>query len=158
MIKRLALISILLLFSAIQMVFFVKRAWSPDLVLLFVVYMGIFRDAPEAIAAGIAAGLIKGWFSFGGQASGIFIFSAVAVISWLSARLFYRHNPLLHLSMAAIGYCCVVVFQVFCVNAVNDTDVPLMSVLFWSMPSLFITSLLAPPVFYAMSALGRGDD
>lgn len=73
-----------------------------DLVLVMVLFAGVFLDLDSAIKFGIAAGLLRGVFSGGALVSDVVGFMALVSISNLISGLFYRENVFLQALLGVI--------------------------------------------------------
>ncbi|MFH1552635.1 MAG: rod shape-determining protein MreD [Candidatus Omnitrophota bacterium] len=146
----------LLMFSVLAQVILMKRvAWFPDIILLMVVFAGIFRGGIEAAVLGLVAGLLRGLFSPETLPIDIFIFPAVGVISSVMTRMFYRQNPAAQIFTTTIAVTLVVALQTLYLNATSGSDIGVHIVLLKSWKPIVVTVVISPFVFTFLKELLR---
>jgi rod shape-determining protein MreD len=144
---RLYLYGLLIISVAIQAVLVKRTVWFPDMILLMVVFAGVFRGGIEGLEFGLAAGLLRGCFSVGTLPLDIFLFPAVGAISAGLTRMFYRQNPAAQIFTTVIAVFIVVVAHTLYLNITGGNDVEIPFVFRASWKHLAVTVLVSPFVF-----------
>jgi rod shape-determining protein MreD len=145
--QRLYLYGLLLVSLLVQISFMGRIAWFPDLVLLVVVFTGIFWGPGEGIILGLVAGFLRGCFSPTTFPLDIVLFPVVGVISAVMSKMFYRRNPAAQIVTVAVATLAVVSAHTLSQNALSGNDVELSVVIFGSKGVLISTVLAAPLLF-----------
>ncbi|MEA3489188.1 MAG: rod shape-determining protein MreD [Candidatus Omnitrophota bacterium] len=130
----------------------------PDVILLFVVFTGIFRGGTEAAVSGFLAGFLRGCFSVGTSALDIFLFPAVGILSSALGGKVYRQNPVAQIFIAAIAVVTVVIAHTIYLNVMTGSGIGIGFVFLNSWKTLVATVLVAPFFFvFLKGALGLGE-
>jgi len=137
----------------VQVILMRDAAWFPDIILIMVVFTGIFRGGTEALALGIVAGLLRGSFSVGTLPLDILIFPLVGVMSAALARMFYRQNPAIQVLITSAALAAVVAAHTLYLNVVSGNDVALSFVFMNSLWTLALTVILSPLIFLMLRPL-----
>lgn len=123
------------------------RVPFPDLVLLVVIFTGIFLGRIEGAEVGFFGGLLRGCFSVGTLPADVILFPLVGVGSYVLAKMLYRQNPLAQAFTVAVFYATVVAVHIFYLNAASGNDLSVLSVLAGSWVQMLLTVAVAPAVF-----------
>ena len=121
----------------------------PDIVILLVVFTGMFFGASEGAVFGVLAGLLRGSFSQGTILIDIIVFPLVGFLSSVLAKMFYHKNPAFQIFTALVSVFVVVFLQTIYLNSVGGNDIELSHVFIKSWGSLLLT-ILGAPVFFAL--------
>ncbi|MBD3296607.1 MAG: hypothetical protein GF392_04500 [Candidatus Omnitrophica bacterium] len=140
------------------MVFMKDLPWAPDLLLLIVVFAGIFRKLPEAVAAGLAVGALKACFQTVPVMVNLFLFPAAAMISAMFSKMFFRGNPIIHFVCTACAYVFILWGQTFYMKGVHGSYISTGTILSYMWPNIAVTSLLAPILFHVLKGLSAVED
>ncbi|MFH1878770.1 MAG: hypothetical protein ABH883_08195 [Candidatus Omnitrophota bacterium] len=153
---RLYLILVLCVF--IQTVLVRRSSWFPDIILLAVVFSGIFAGGLRCLFFSFVAGLFRGALSSGTLFLDIIIFPFVAIVSSLLSKMFYRQNPAVQVLIAMAAVFVVVVAQTLYLNIVNENNLEISAVLMESWKPLMVTVFISPLFFsFVKLALGMED-
>ena len=150
--KRLRLYS--LIFASVLVQVFALRYIPifPDIILLIVVFSGIFFGPAEGAVAGLVAGFMRGCFSAGTFPVDLVVFPLVGYLSSMLSVLFYKRNPAFQLFAAAVGMFLVVSFHTLYFNAVGG-GLSLSSVFIKSWKYLAVTVFISPFIFAILGTL-----
>ncbi|MGB2600483.1 MAG: rod shape-determining protein MreD [Candidatus Omnitrophota bacterium] len=145
--QRLYLYGLLFVALLAQVSFMGRAAWCPDLILLVVVFTGIFWGAKEGFTLGLVAGFLRGCFSPNMFPLDIILFSAVGAASAVMAKMFYRQNPSAQMFTAAVATLAVILAHTLYQNALSGNDIELSLVIYSSRRTLISTVFVAPLLF-----------
>ncbi len=145
---RILLYGLLILFVFVQIVLKKYISWVPDIILLMVVFTGVFRGSVEGAGLGLVAGFFRGCFSAGTFALDIFLFPAVGLVSSLLGGMFYRQNPVAQMFTTAVAILIVTASHTLYLNFVYGNDVGVFPVIMASWKCL-ITTVCVSPFFFA---------
>jgi len=152
--KKIIVIYFLLVLSVIVQVTVGSRSpWAPDIILLMVVFEGIFRSGAEAIIFAFIAGFIRGSLSFGTIQVDVFIFPIIGAIGFLEGRIFYRHNPIAQALITAIAISVVMAAHMFCLKNMGGDSAGMFTVSVYDWKTLLGTVISAPVFFFLLSKL-----
>ncbi len=147
--KQRAILYILLFaFFFLQVSFMGRVNWFPDLVLLIVIFTGMFRGSAEGGLMGLAAGFLRGCFSVNTFVLDLFLFPVVGLVSSVMPRLFYRQNAAAQVFVVLLALLAVVNAHALYMNSVWGNDVSLPAVIFNSR-GVFAGTLIAAPLLFA---------
>jgi rod shape-determining protein MreD len=158
MIKRLTLYTLLILAVATQLLLMTRTPWVPDLILIMVVFAGIFMGALEGLFAGLAAGLIRGLFSVDTLPIDILLFPAVGVFSSVLSNLFYRQNFANQVFLTFVALATVITVHTVYFNCAAANDINIFSAFFRSWRMVLVPLLFSPFVFDALRMLWQEED
>ena len=144
---RLILYVLLVLFVFMQITLMKYVPWVPDIILLMVVFAGIFRGGVEGAGVGLAAGLLRGCFSVGTSLLDIFLFPAVGVMSSLLAGVLYWQNPFSQMFITAAAAFMVIAGHAFYLNFSGGNDVGVFFPVMTSWKCVLSTVCVAPFLF-----------
>lgn len=144
---RLSLYILLVLFVFTQIVLMKYVPWFPDIILLIVVFTGIFRGSVEGAALGLAAGFFRGCFSVDTLVLDIFLFPVVGVMSSVMAGRFYRQNPAAQMLITAGAILGVAVSHILYLNFISSNDASVFLVILTSWKCLVTTVFISPFLF-----------
>ncbi|MBD3426194.1 MAG: hypothetical protein GF409_03065 [Candidatus Omnitrophica bacterium] len=150
--QRLYLYAVLLVAVLLQVRYTGTLIWFPDLILLVVVYTGIFWGAREAFSIGLFAGLVRGCFSPYTFGLDLVLFPVIGALVSGLARMFYRQNPATQLLTAAVAALSVILAHTFYLNAVTANPIRIRHVIHGSQWALISTIFLAPLLFILLQA------
>ena len=156
--KRLYIFLLLLLFVLLQVGLFKGAAWSPDLIVLMVVFIGIFRGTREALVYGLIAGFLRGCFSEGTIYLDILLFPLAGMVSSILGRMFYRQNPAVQALNALIVMVLIMFVHTAFLNITSGNDIPISFVYAASWRRIAVTVLVSPFVFSFLAYLLRLED
>lgn len=147
---------ILILYGLLLISFFIQicsiryALWLPDLVLLIVVFTAVFHGVTTGVLMGLAAGFLKGVFSTYMFPLEIVLFPAVAIGSFMMARMLYRQSPVAQMIITAFAVFSVTALQAFYLNAISGNCLGLSSALANSWRAIIITIMITPFIFYLL--------
>lgn len=148
--SRLLWLYALLLVSVVaQSVLFRFVVWFPDLILLTVVFAGIFRRLDEAVVLGVVAGFLRNCFSVQPLFLDIFLFPLVGIISFLLGGMFYRRNPVVQIFTSLVCMAMVVAAHLLYFNLAMGNDIAIVPVFIRSKGVIAVTALFSP-LFFAI--------
>jgi rod shape-determining protein MreD len=156
--QRIILALLLLVAWVVQMVFLKGLPWAPDLLLLMVVFAGIFREFPEAVAAGLVVGALKGFIQTVPVVVNLLLFPVAGMISAMFSKMFFRGNPVIHFIATACAYVFILWGQTSYMKGVHGSYISTGTILSYMWPNIAITSLLAPVLFYLVRGLSAVED
>jgi rod shape-determining protein MreD len=147
--KQRVILYILLFISLFLQVSFMGRVnWFPDLVLLVVIFTGMFRGSAEGGLMGLAAGFLRGCFSINTFVLDLFLFPVVGLVSSIMPRLFYRQNAAAQVFVVLLALLAVVNVHTFYMNSIWGNDIGLSTAIFNSR-GVFAGTLIAAPLLFA---------
>ena len=152
---RIYLYVLLIVSVMVQAVLLKHVAWFPDIILLVVVFTGIFRGGIEGLELGLVAGFFRGCFSVGTLPLDILLFPAVGAISSMSTRMFYRQNPATQIFTTMVAAITVVIAHTLYLNMTGGNDVGIPFVFLASWKCLAVTVFVSPFVFAFLKELLR---
>ncbi|MFH1665768.1 MAG: hypothetical protein ABIA77_06460 [Candidatus Omnitrophota bacterium] len=132
--------------------------WSPDIVLVMVVFYGIFFGELKGAVFGGVAGFFRGCFSVDTACVDIFIFSAVGIFSSVLSRMFYRHNPVAQFFITVSALCAVLTAHTFFLSMVSGNDIRVFPVIGDSWRTIAVTAAVSPVLFVFFKALLRVEE
>lgn len=150
---RIYLYLILVLAVLVQVLMMKHVGGFPDIILLVVVFTGIFRGWAEGAALGLVAGLLRGAFSVATLPVDIFLFPMVGGMSSVLSKLFYRHNPTVQMFTSAVALFAVIAAQTVYLNNIAGNEIGVSSVVLKSWKQFFLTILIVPFMFMALRAV-----
>ena len=128
--------------------------WFPDIMLLMVVFVGIFAGQLEGIRFGFLAGILRGSLSVYTLPLDLFLFPLVGVLSAMMAERVYRQNPVIEILITTVCVFVVTIFHVFCLKAVSGNElIGVWSVLAGSSRAIIVTIAFSPPFFFLLRGL-----
>lgn len=125
----------------------------PDLVLIIVVFAGVFLDRSEALAFSLSAGFLRGCFSPETLPVDILLFPAVALLSSVLTKMFYRQNPAAQVFLTMTAALIVVSAHTLFLNMITGNSIGISSALLSSWKSLLVTILASPFIFAFLKGL-----
>ncbi len=158
MTKRLTLYALLILAVALQLLLMTRISWIPDIILIMVVFAGIFRGPIEGLFAGLVAGVIRGLFSADSLPADIFLFPAVGVLVSLLSRLFYRQNATNQMFLMLAALVTVITVHTAYFNNISGNDINVFSSLAKSWNVILLTLVASPFVFDHLRFLWQEED
>ncbi|MBU1084641.1 MAG: rod shape-determining protein MreD [Candidatus Omnitrophota bacterium] len=149
--KTVSLYVLLVLAAVLQTTFFKGFPWMPDLMILLVVFSGMFRGVAEAMIFAFIAAFMRGSLSFGTLGTDIFIFPLIGAMGFFEGRIFYRYNPIAQAMVTAIAVCVVLAAHILIFNRVYGNDASVLKELLMSWRTLSATVACAPICFFILS-------
>jgi rod shape-determining protein MreD len=144
-----ATLFIVLVTSVVAQVSFMRHTEAfPDIVLLVVVFTGIFRGRAEALAIGFLAGVLRGCFSVDTMAVDIFIFPLVGAFSSMLGGMVYRQNLAVQMFTVIAAIILLVTAHTAYLDLLAGGDIGIFSVFLRSWKALSVT-VVAAPFFFA---------
>lgn len=157
--KKIVPVYLLLIVAVILQVSAAGRmSWMPDIILLMVVFEGMFRSGPEAVVFALVAGLVRGSLSFGTFSADIFTFPVIGAMGFLEGRIFYRYNPVAQILITTIAVCLVVFVHVLCLRTSEGYSAGFFTVLAYSWKPIMATIVSAPGLFFLLSRMFHLED
>lgn len=147
MIKQLTLYGLFIIAASAQLLLMTRFTWVPDLMLVMVVFAGIFRGPIDGLVAGLIAGVIRGLFSVDTLLLDVILFPAVGLISAAISNLFYRHNAANQLLMVFVAMAGVVLVHTAYFNAAANNDISVVATLLKSWKAVLVTLIVSPFIF-----------
>ena len=158
-IKKQFCVYALLLIFALAQVFFIKRlSWFPDLILLMVVFGGIFGGSARGAWVGLIAGFFRGCFSPETFLVDIVIFPVAGLLSSAIASRIYRQNPVAQVFISAIAVVMVVVTHATYLNVISGNDIGISLVFIKSWKTLTATVFCSPLMFAFLDGALRPEE
>jgi len=152
-----AALVITLIIESTLLNFFKIGGIQPNLMLILVVFLGLYSHWLEALEAGIAAGLLRGAFSTGPVGISVIAFGGCALLAAFVKNKVYRENFLTQIIITlliALFLCTAILLARIAVKDFFSAGIDLFAALTRTvfLISLY-TSLFSPPVFYFLRAL-----
>ncbi|MGD2278842.1 MAG: rod shape-determining protein MreD [Candidatus Omnitrophota bacterium] len=149
--KRLRIYGLLLLATVIQAAGMKYTPWFPDLIILMVVYTGIFHGSGEGIRLGIAAGILRGSLSLYTLPVDIFLFPAVGALSAVLAERVYRQNPVVEVVITVFALFTVIAFHTFYLKIVSGNELlGLWNSFSGSLRVISVTAAISPLFYFLL--------
>jgi rod shape-determining protein MreD len=146
---------VFILFSVLLQVYALRHMpVFPDIILLVVVFSGIFFGRLEGALAGLAAGFLRGCLSVGTLPVDLVVFPLAGYASSVLSSFFYRRNPAFQIFAASAGIFLVVSFHTMYFNAAG-ASLSMPHVFLKSWKTLAATVLLSPFIFAILVTLLR---
>ncbi|MFA5085855.1 MAG: hypothetical protein WC482_05780 [Candidatus Omnitrophota bacterium] len=158
MTKRLTLYALFILAIALQLLLMTRIPWIPDIVLIMVVFAGIFRGPIEGLFAGLVAGVIRGLFSVDSLPVDVFLFPAVGVLVSALSNLFYRQNVANQMLLMLTAIVTVIAVHTSYFNHVSGNDISVLDVLAKSWNVVLLTFVASPFIFAYLRFLWQEED
>ncbi|MFH1753385.1 MAG: rod shape-determining protein MreD [Candidatus Omnitrophota bacterium] len=124
----------------------------PNLMLIFIIFVGLFSDWREALEAGIVGGLLRGAFTTSPVGINLTIFSLCALLANYCRNKVYRESFLTQIALTfSLGLFFNILFvfieRLTAAKDIINVDIQLDFASLAFRISLY-TALIAPPVFY----------
>ncbi|MBU0683495.1 MAG: hypothetical protein ABIH85_00870 [Candidatus Omnitrophota bacterium] len=146
--KRYLVLYVSLLSCIFFQVFFLRQVlWFPDIILLMVVFVGIFLDVFDAIIFGFAAGFLSACFSVDMMVPGIIIFPISAVVSAVLAKMFYKQNFAVQGLISFVVIIVMIVLQTCYFNIILHNTLELVLPISANWKQVAVTVLFSPIFF-----------
>ena len=152
---RIRLYVFLIISVIVQLIFKNYTAWMPDLILLIVVFSGIFLKGTEVLFFSFIAGILRGSFSGSTFYLDIFLFPGIGGVALVLRNLFYRNNPIVQAFITAVALCVVVVGHTIYLNVGNPRVINLLSVWGTIWRTGIMTIGLSPLIFFFLKKQTR---
>ena len=147
--KRTHLYGILFIATLLQTACMRYTPYFPDLMLLMVVFAGIFLGRGEGIRIGFIAGFLRGCLSVYTLPVDIFLFRIIGALSDILAERFYRQNPVIEMFVAAFALFFVIAFHAFYMKILAGNEfIGVWSVFLGSLRAIIITVAFSPVFFH----------
>ncbi len=150
---RLYLVILIILFLECTFVHEISlNGIRPNLMLIFIIFVGLFSDWRETLEAGIVAGLLRGAFTMSPVGINLTILSLCGLLTTYCKNKVYRESFLTQIAMAfSLGLLFNLLFifsgQLMANGELINVDVHRAFVFRAFMISVY-TAIIAPPVFY----------
>ncbi|MGB2600148.1 MAG: rod shape-determining protein MreD [Candidatus Omnitrophota bacterium] len=152
--KRIHLYGLLLAATLIQAVCMKHFRWFPDIMLLMVVFTGIFGGYAEGIKFGFVAGFLRGILSVYTLPVDLFLFPLIGAVSAVLAERFYRQNPVAEMFITAVAVFTAIVFHTSCLKIVSGNEfVGVWSAIAGSLRAVTVTIVFSPVFFHLLRGL-----
>lgn len=158
MTKRLTLYALLILATALQLLLMTRISWIPDIILIMVVFAGIFRGPVEALFLGLAAGVIRGLFSVGSLPLDVVLFPSIGILSSVLSGLFYRQNAANQMLIIFIAVAATVGAHTVYFNHVSGNDISVFAAMAKSWSVVLLTVIASPFIFNYLRFLWQEED
>jgi rod shape-determining protein MreD len=145
--KNIYIYPLLVLVFLIQLFLTRYFTWTPDVVLIIVVFVGIFYKPHEAVLIGLLAGILRGSVSVGTLPVDIAAFPVAAIVAGGMARALNKHSWLTHALVTLVCMMLVIVFQISYINFVAGNNVSMKFILSKNWNIIIITALISPIIF-----------
>ncbi|MGB2630219.1 MAG: rod shape-determining protein MreD [Candidatus Omnitrophota bacterium] len=157
--KKIHLYGLLLVFTLIQIVCMKFTPWFPDLMILIVVFAGIFQGYTEGIRMGFVAGIIRGSLSVYTLPLDVFLFPAVGAASAALARRFYRQNPVVEVIITIVAVFMIIAFHTLYLRIVSGNDfLGLWNIFTGSARAIAVTVAVSPLLFFMLRGLREQEE
>ena len=145
--KTLLLFLILVVSVAIQAAFLSHFVWAPDIVLIIVLFAGIFLRLQTGLWVALAAGFLRGCFSPDALFLNMMMFPLLAVSAGAFAGAFYKHDPGIQLFTVAMATVIMILAHTFYVSRMADNAVNLSYLLRVNIWHIATTVIISPLIF-----------
>jgi rod shape-determining protein MreD len=149
--KRTHLYGILLAVTILQMICMKYTPYFPDIMILIVVFSGIFLGRGEGIRVGFAAGFLRGCLSIYTLPIDIFLFPAIGALSDILAERFYRQNPVIEMFVVAFALFFAVAFHAFYIKILAQNEfIGVWNIFMGNLRSIVVTIVFSPVFFHVL--------
>jgi rod shape-determining protein MreD len=148
--KRIHLYGLLLAVTLIQMVCMKLTPWFPDVMLLMVIFVGIFGGHAEGIKFGFLTGLLRGSLSVHTFPMDLFLFPLVGALSAFMAEAVYRQNPVVELFITTVDMLVVIIFHAIFLKMLSGNVFLSAWGIFAGSFRTIIVTLAFSPLFYSI--------
>lgn len=145
--KNLYLYGLVVVCALIQVISARYIGWFPDLVLLVVIFSGVFQGVFTALAVGLVAGVFQGCFSVTTGDMDIFLFPVLGLVSSALSRLFYRYNPAAQIFIVLSVLVTALAVRVYYLNLVSGSELEMPYVLIRHWKNI-LADIIVAPVFF----------
>jgi len=147
MTKKINLLIFLLCCVFIQIFLMRNIVWFPDIILLAVVFTGIFFEIGYAVWFGFIAGFLRGCFSVETLPLDVFLFPLCGMSSFVLASKFYKYNPLVQIVITILAMSIVILGHTVYFDVINARPIAFLLpfAVNWKMLS---ATVLFSPIFF----------
>jgi rod shape-determining protein MreD len=157
--KRLYLYGLLVVLTVCQAAYMKRTPWFPDLMLLVVVFTGIFRGHHEAITLGIIAGFLRGSLSLYMLPLDIFLFPAVGATCATLTKGVYRQNPVINVLITTFAVFAIIAFHTFYLKIITGNEfIGVWNVFRGSLRAVIVTVAISPLFFFFLRGLSADEE
>ncbi|MFH1305828.1 MAG: hypothetical protein ABIH74_05465 [Candidatus Omnitrophota bacterium] len=153
--KKIWLYVLLLVCVPVQAVLMKHAGWVPDVMLIMVVFVGVFYGEVQGAGFGLTAGFFRWCFSATAFPLGILIFPLIGAASSKLPGVFYRQNPIMQMFTVMIALFAVVAAQTFYLSVLSGNDAGMFSVISENIRQLALTVFVSPLVFAFLKVMLR---
>lgn len=153
--ERLLIFCLIIISVFIQVVLAKYTRWTPDLILLMVIFTGVFRSPREAVTFGILAGFLRGIFSVGTFPVDILLFPILGAASFMLAEMFYRENLFTQIFITSLALFALAAAHISYFNIISGNDIRIPLVFLASWRTFFTTIIISPFIFHFLKNLSR---
>ncbi|MFQ5952252.1 MAG: rod shape-determining protein MreD [Candidatus Omnitrophota bacterium] len=152
--KRIHLYGLLFVATVCQVMLMRRTAWFPDLILLIVVFAGIFHGYAEGIRLGFVAGILRGSLSVYTLPLDVFLFPAAGALSAILAERVYRQNPVVEMVITSFVMIATIAVHALYLKITSGNQlVGIWSVLLGSSRAVIVTIAVSPVFFFLLRGL-----
>jgi rod shape-determining protein MreD len=128
--------------------------WFPDIMLLMVVFMGIFGGYTEGIKFGFVVGFLRGILSVYTLPVDLFLFPLIGAVCAVLAERFYRQNPVAEMFIACVAVFMVIIFHASSLKIISGNEfIGVWSTLAGSLRAVIVTVIFSPVFFHLLRGL-----
>ncbi|MFH1799181.1 MAG: hypothetical protein ABH844_07600 [Candidatus Omnitrophota bacterium] len=131
--------------------------WVPDIILLMVVFTGIFSNLRTAVLIWITAGFFRSCFSINPFWLDIFVFLTLGQIIFTLSNMLNRYNPIAQMFLTTTGVLWVFSFQMFFLGMINN-NVKIFAALLSQWNPFVMTVLISPLWFFVSRRVLKMDE
>mgnify|MGYP006306368349 CR=1 FL=1 len=146
--RRTTLFALLVICFAVQAFAMKRTGVFPDLVLLVVVFTGIFFGSREAVAFGLIAGFMRGAFSVDTMGVDILVFPLVGALSSMLGGMVYHQNPAAQMLAVSASIVVVIAAHTGYLNMISGNNASLLHVFYASWKTIALTVAVSPFFFF----------
>ena len=155
MTERRKLYALLIISFMIQSFFIKISAWLPDLMLLMVIFVSVFKGLREGLMIALVTGLLRGFFSVDLLPLDIIVFPVLSFFSAVTSRMFYQQVPVLHMLMTGVSVLFLIISHTIYLNFISGNDLSVFVAISNSWRTVIISTIFAPLFFMSISAMLR---
>ena len=145
----------LFLVVALQVSLMSRIRVFPDLIILLVVYSGIFYDLKNVLLISFVAGFLRGVFSPETMSIDLVIFSVLGSISYGLGKLFTRNNPAGGVIISSVMVLFLLFFHTVILNAVNQNNISISFVFVEHWRMVLLSAISYPVVYFILNIFLR---
>lgn len=155
---RLYLFIVIITLIESTLLFFISiKGMRPDLMLIFVIFVGLYSDWSEALEAGIVGGLLKGAMGIGSIGMSLVLFGLAGLFSAYLKNKVYRDNFLTQIILAFAFALFINMTGIFGRIVLKEADPVNTGLSYAFIPAVLLlstyTAIFTPPVFFCLKKL-----
>lgn len=128
-----------------------KTIIFPDIIVILVVYAGIFYEIKNVFIIALVSGFFRGIFSPETLSVDIVVFPAVGALSYAVGKLFNRNNPAGGILITFLGLLFIIGTHVLALSAVNSNNISVSLVVVKNWRTVILSVFTYPLIFLLLN-------